>query len=90
MTGKDRKALQEAVDFADAKGLMLCFIYNPAFKHYYIQFKAPDTQEEMGASLGDNLFAALTAACLTTNRVLGLLGLEKYEFAETQPLIIAP
>lgn len=90
MTGKDRKAFDEAVTQAHEMGLMLCLIYNPAFNHFFVEMKTPDTQEAMGQAMGPTVFDAALACCLDAKRRMNILGLEKYQFEETKPLVLQP
>lgn len=89
MTAKDRKAIQDAQDASDHLGLMLCLIYNPVFKHWFVEFKAPDTMEAMGSAFDDSTAVACQKACAQATIRLGLMGLERYKFDET-PTIIVP
>lgn len=87
ISAKDRKAAQEAQEQAQNMGLMLLFIFNPAFDHYFVEMKAPDTQEVMGQSMGSTAEEAFLSCLIDARNRLNLLGIQKYEFAETKPLI---
>lgn len=86
-TAKDRKAAQEAEEQARKMGLMLCFIYNPAFDHYFVEFKAPDTGEAIAESMASSAEEAFLTCCMSARQRLNLLGVQKYEFVETKPLV---
>lgn len=88
MTGQDRKAFSEAVEAAQSMGLMFCLIYNPAFNHFFAEFKTPDTQEAIGQAMGNTALDACTAVVMDSKRRMALMGLERYQFEETKPLVI--
>ncbi len=93
MTGKDRKSFTDCADYANASGLRLCMIYDPGFKHWFIEFRAPEDEGEVMAQAIGDLGPACATAVETAKRVLALMGLEKYEYVEnhkTPPLIVAP
>jgi hypothetical protein len=90
ISGKDRKAFGEAIEQSHAMGLMLCAIYNPAFKHFFVELKTPDTQEVMGQAMGDDAESAFLACILDARRKMNILGVQRYEFQETKPLVLVP
>lgn len=89
ITAADRKAFSDAVDAASDMGLMLCAIYNPAFNHFFIEMKTPDTQEPMGQSISESLDRSAKACTIEARQRLELLGVEKYVFQKNEkPSII--
>lgn len=92
ITGKDRKAFSDAITEAENMGLMLCVIFNPAFNHFFVELKTPDTQEPLGQSMDHDPANAFTACVIDARQRLNLLGIERYEFQEVKKpnLVIAP